>query len=433
MDSPSQAHMGFRNYRWIICALLFFGWTVNYMDRQIVALCKDMLDKELGWTNEQYGMVTSIFQISYGPGLLAFGWFVDRFGAKIGYAVSLIGWSIAAAAYWFVHGVTGFLATRFWVGLGESGNFPSAIKAVTLWFPKRERALAISIFNSGPNVAGMIAPALIPPIAFYFGWRGAYLAAALAALVCLALWLVLYQVPEKLKRLNPAEMEHILSDRDEIQPQKMPWASLIGYRQTWSFIVGKVLTDPVWWFYLAWLPDFFKKTRGLDIKHSWPHIVTIYTMITVLSIYGGWVTGHLIKRGWTVTRARKTGMFIFALCVVPIVVVTRVGDWTAVALIGFAAAAHQAWSANLSTTVSDMFPKKAVASVIGIGGIAGACSSFFFPIFCGWVLDHFSKTQNETAGYAILFAICASAYLVAFGLIHLCAPRFEQVKIKGAD
>ncbi|MGD0251979.1 MAG: MFS transporter [Verrucomicrobiota bacterium] len=426
--------MNFRNYRWVICALLLFGTTINYMDRQIVAFCKDLLDQELHWTNEQYGMANSVFQISYGLGLLGFGWFVDRFGTKIGYSISIVGWSIAAGAYWFVHSVTGFLATRFWVGLGESGNFPSAIKATALWFPKRERALATSIFNAGPNVSGVLAPALIPYLAYqlHFGWRGVYLVAALAGFVCLVLWLVLYQVPEKVKRLNPAEMEHILSDRDHVQPQqKMPWASLIGYRQTWSFVVCKVLTDPVWWFYLIWLPDYFNKTRGLDVKHSWPHLITIYTIITVLSIFGGWVTGHLIKNGWTATRARKTGLFIFALCVLPIVIVTRVGDWTAVFIIGFAAAAHQAWSANLFTTVSDMFPKKAVASVIGIGGLAGACSSFFFPKYCGRILDHFSKTQHETTGYAILFAVCASAYLIAFGLNHLCAPSYEQVHIKG--
>ncbi len=431
MNSPSQPVSGFRYYRWVICGLLFFATTINYMDRQILALCKGMLDKDLGWSNTDYGLVNSAFQLSYGIGLLGFGWFVDRFGTKIGYTVSIIAWSIAAAAYWFVGSVRGFLLTRLWVGLGESGNFPTAIKATTQWFPKRERALSTSIFNSGANVAGIIAPATIPFIAFHFGWRGAYVAAAIAGFIWLIFWLALYQVPEKMPRLNSDERAHILSDRDENQTQqKMPWGSLLGYRQTWSFIIAKFLTDPVWWFFLIWLPDYFKKTRDLDIKHSWPHLVTIYVIITVLSIFGGWITGHLVKRGWTVTRARKTGMFIFALCVLPILIVTRVDDWTAVLLIGLAGSAHQAWSANLFTTVSDMFPKKAVASVIGIGGLAGALGGFLFPILCGTILDHFSKTNQETAGYAILFGLCASAYLIAFGLNHLCAPRYEPIQIK---
>src|SRR5665213_3540251 len=433
MNPPSQTAPAWGNFRWLICALLFFATTINYMDRQILALCKGMLDDELHWTNSQYGLVNSAFQITYGLGLLGFGWFVDRFGTKVGYAVSIVAWSIAAGAYWFVGSVRGFLITRMWVGIGESGNFPTAIKATAQWFPKCERALATSIFNSGANVAGIIAPAIVPLIAFHFGWRGAYVAAAIAGFVWLGFWLLLYQVPEKMTQLNPDERAHILSDRDESQSQqKMPWGSLLGYRQTWSFIVAKLLTDPVWWFFLMWLPDYFKKTRGLDIKHSWPHLVTIYAIITVLSIFGGWVTGHLVKGGWTITRARKTGMFILALCVLPILIVTQVGDWTAVLLIGLAGSAHQAWSANLFTTVSDMFPKKAVASVIGIGGLAGALGGFLFPIFCGAILDHFSKTNRETAGYAILFGICASAYLIAFGLNHLCAPKFEPVKIKEA-
>ena len=436
MKTPSQTTSSgatsgsIGNYRWVICALLFFATTINYTDRQILALCKGMLDRDLGWSNTEYGLVNSVFQAAYGIGLLAFGWFVDRFGTKIGYAVSIVAWSIAAAAYWFVHDVRGFLLTRLWVGVGESGNFPSAIKATALWFPKRERALSTSIFNSGANVAGIIAPATIPFIALRFGWRGAYVAAAIAGFIWLVAWLVFYEVPESKKDLNPNELAHILSDRDDSQSQKkMPWGSLLAYPQTWSFIIAKFLTDPVWWFFLIWLPDYFKKTRDLDIKHSWPHLVTIYVIITVLSIFGGWLTGHLVNRGWSITRARKTGMFIFALCVLPILVVTHVGDWTAVLLIGLAGSAHQAWSANLFTTVSDMFPKKAVASVTGIGGLAGAAGGFFFPLACGAVLDHFSKINQETTGYAILFGVCAFAYLLAFGLGHLCAPTYEPIQL----
>lgn len=423
----SQPVWTFSNYRWVICALLFFATTINYMDRQILGLCKGMLDHELNWTNAQYGLANSIFQLAYGFGLLGFGWFVDRFGTKLGYVISIIAWSLAAGGYWFVSSISQFLVLRGWVGIGESGNFPTAIKATALWFPKRERALSTSIFNAGSNVAGIIGPASIPFIAFHFGWRGAYVASATAGFIWLVLWLVYYQVPDKMPRLNPRELAHILSDRDPAV-RKMSWGSLLRYRQTWSFIVAKLLTDPVWWFFLIWLPDFFNKTRGLDIKHSWYYLVVIYSIVTVLSIYGGWLTGNLISRGWSVTRARKTGMFVFAVCVLPIFGVTSVGNWPAVLLIALAASAHQAWSATIFTTVSDMFPKAAIASVTGIGGLAGALGGFLFPYFCGKVLDHFALSHHETAGYAILFGICGSAYLVAFALNHLCAPSFEPIR-----
>jgi ACS family hexuronate transporter-like MFS transporter len=416
-------------YRWVICALLFFATTINYIDRQILSLLKEILDKELGWTNEQFGMVNSAFQAAYAVGLLGFGWFIDRFGTKIGYAVSIAAWSVAAAGHALVGSVQGFFNARVALGLGEAGNFPAAIKAVALWFPKRERAFATSIFNSGTNVGAIIAPAVIPWVAFNWGWRAAFVAAGIAGFAWLLCWLPFYDVPEKIRHLSAGELAHIRSDADLGGSQeKIPWLSLLSYRETWSFIVAKFLTDPVWWFFLIWLPDFFKKTRGLEIKKSWVLIVTIYAIVTVLSIFGGWATGHLTKRGWTVTRARKTGMFIFALFVLPILVVTRVGDWTAVLLIGLAGAAHQAWSANLFTTASDMFPRRAVASVVGLGGMAGSVGGILFPILSGRLLDRFQQSQQETTGYAILFGICGCAYLVAFGLNHLLAPRFETIK-----
>ena len=422
------------NYRWVICSLLFFATTINYIDRQILSLLKEILDKQIGWTNEQFGWVNSAFQLSYGIGLLGFGWFVDRFGTKIGYAVSIVAWSIAAAAHALVGSFSGFITARSALGLGEAGNFPSAIKAVALWFPKRERAFATSIFNAGTNAGALVAPAIIPWMAFTYGWQSCFIAAGAAGLLWLFLWIPFYEVPDKCKRVGAAELVLIRSDReDEQSREKIPWLSLLGYRQTWSFIIAKFLTDPVWWFFLIWLPDFFKKTRGLEIKKSWIHIVTIYGIVTVLSIFGGWITGYLTKRGWTVTRARKTGMFIFALCALPIFRVTKVGDWTAVLLIGLAGSAHQAWSANLYTTVSDMFPKKAVASVIGIGGMAGSAGGILFPALTGRLLDHFQKQENVTAGYAILFGICACMYLVAFTLNHLCAPRFEPFRLKDSQ
>jgi ACS family hexuronate transporter-like MFS transporter len=418
-------------YRWAICALLFFATTINYFDRQILALLKEILDQQIGWTNEQFGWVNSAFQLAYGVGLLWFGWLVDRFGTKLGYAVSIFVWSLAAAAHCLVGSVGGFAAARCALGLGEGGNFPAAIKAVALWFPKRERAFATSIFNAGTNAGALLAPAVIPGLAFRFGWQSTFLLAGAAGLVWLCLWLPLYEVPQRSRRLGPGERAYLQSDVEtETDNQGLPWSSLLRYPQTWSFIIAKFLTDPVWWFFLIWLPDFFRKTRGLDIKHSWIHIVTIYGIVTLLSIFGGWITGHLTNTGWTVTRARKTGMFVFALCVLPVLVVTRVSDWTAVLLIGLAASAHQAWSANLYTTVSDMFPKRAVASVIGIGGMAGSAGGFIFPILTGRMLDHFQALGNATPGYAILFGICACMYLVAFGLNHLCAPRFEPMRLQ---
>jgi ACS family hexuronate transporter-like MFS transporter len=418
-------------YRWVVCALLFFATTINYIDRQILALIKEILDKEIGWSNEAFGAVNSAFQIAYGLGLVGFGWFVDKFGTKIGYAVSIIAWSLAAAGHALVGSMGGFIAARAALGLGEAGNFPSAIKAVALWFPKRERAFATSIFNAGTNAGALLAPAIIPLMALKFGWQSTFVAAGIAGLLWLFLWIPFYEVPEKSRYVNTAEIAYIQSDKDEQGVQeKVPWISLLSYRQTWSFIVAKFLTDPVWWFFLIWLPDFFKKTRDLDIKKSWKHIVTIYAIVTVLSIFGGWITGFLTRQGWTVTRARKTGMFIFALCALPILSVTRVGDWTAVVLIGLAGAAHQAWSANLFTTVSDMFPKRAVASVVGIGGLAGSAGGFIFPIVTGKVIDHFQKQGNATAGYALLFAVCGCAYVVAFVLHHALAPRLEPIRTR---
>jgi Sugar phosphate permease len=419
------------NYRWVICALLFFATTINYIDRQILALIKPILDVELGWTNEEYGIVNSAFQGAYGIGLLFFGWFVDRFGTKIGYAVSIAAWSLAALGHGLVSTVKGFTIARMSLGLGEGGNFPSAIKATALWFPKRERALATSIFNAGTNVGAIAAPALVPWVALTFGWEMAFIGAGVVGFLWLLLWLPFYDVPERIKRLSKAEYDLINSDAEEPAPEKKPsWLDLLKYRQTWSFITAKFITDPVWWFFLIWLPDYFSSTRGLHIKESWVHLVTIYFIITILSIVGGWFTGYLNKSGWSITRARKTGMLLFAVLVLPIFAVTSVGDWTAVLIIALAGSAHQAWSANLFTTVSDMFPKYAVASVIGMGGLAGALGGMYFPIYCGKMLDRFAEAGNITAGYGILFAICAFAYLVAFVIHHLLVPSLEPVKMK---
>jgi ACS family hexuronate transporter-like MFS transporter len=428
---PSESVAGPRgNYRWVICALLFFATTINYIDRQILSLLKPILDDQLHWTNEQFGEVNAAFQFAYAIGLLIFGKLIDRLGTKIGYTVSIAAWSLAAMGHALVGSISGFFVARIALGLGEGGNFPSAIKAVALWFPKKERAFATALFNSGANVGAIIAPAIVPQLALHWGWQSAFFAAGVAGFLWIILWGFFYNVPERIKGMDAAELAHIRSDADD-KPLagKVSWGQILRYRQAWAFILAKFMTDPVWWFFLIWLPDYFKKTRGLDIKKSWIHLVTIYAIVTVLSIVASWLTGSMTKRGWSVSRARKVGMFTAALCVLPILFVTRMGDWGAVLLIGVAGAAHQAWSANLFTSASDMFPKRALASVVGLGGMAGSFGGILFPLFSGKLLDRFQATGNVTAGYALLFVICGSAYLGAFLINHLLARKFEAIDI----
>jgi MFS transporter, ACS family, hexuronate transporter len=422
-------------YRWVICTLLFFATTINYIDRQILSLIKEILDKEIGWTNTQFGYVNSAFQLAYAFGLLWFGWFIDKYGTKIGYAVSIAAWSVAAMGHALVFTFKGFFIARIALGLGEGGNFPAAIKSAAQWFPKRERAFATSIFNSGSNVGAIVAPAVVPAIAYGLGWHWAFIIAGIAGFVWLAFWLPFFSAPDKSKHVNAAELAHIESDADEranAQAKKISWLSLLGYRQTWAFVLAKTLTDPVWWFFLIWLPDFFKKTYAMDLKKSWVHLVTIYSIITVLSIFGGWISGYLTKRGWSVTRARKTCMFIFACCVLPVFFSTSLGVWPAVFLIALAGAAHQAWSANLFTTVSDTFPKQAIASVVGLGGMAGALGGACFPIVCGMILDRFKAQGNEAGAYTYLLHILAFVYIGTFLIHHLLLPKLEQIKLKEA-
>jgi len=415
-------------YRWLVCALLFAATTINYIDRQILSLLKPILDSELGWTNEQFGQVNAAFQGAYAVGLLLFGAFIDRYGTKLGYAVSITAWSLAALGHAAVASVGGFIGARVALGLGEGGNFPSAIKAVALWFPRRERAFATAVFNSGTNVGAIVAPMIVPWIAFTWGWRAAFVVAGIAGIVWLALWLPLYEIPERVARVRKEELSHIQSDADEGEVKSpLRWADILAFRQAWAFIVAKFLTDPVWWFFLIWLPDYFKKSRGLDIKSSWVHLVGIYSIVTVLSIAGGSMTGFMVRRGRTISSARKRSMLICAVAVLPILLVTRVSDVGAVLLIGLAGAAHQAWSANLFTSASDMFPKRAVASIVGMGGMAGSLGGILFPLYSGKLLDRFQAIGNITAGYTILFAICASAYLVAFAIGHALAPKFEPI------
>jgi ACS family hexuronate transporter-like MFS transporter len=417
-------------YRWLVCLLLFLATTINYVDRQILALVKPILDDQLHWTNAEYGRVNAAFQGAYAIGLLFFGFLVDRVGTKIGYALSIAAWSLSAIAHSLVGSVSGFLRVRVALGVSEGGNFPSAVKAVAVWFPRRERALATALFNSGANVGAVVAPAVVPIIALTWDWRAAFVAAGCVGLLWLVLWLPLYDGPEKVGRLTADDLARIRDDEQSADAgAPLGWRSILRQRRAWSFIVGKMLTDPVWWFFLIWLPDFFKKTRHLDIKGSRVYLVSIYGIVTVLSIAGGWLAGALVRRGFTPTRARKVTMLTCALAVVPITTVTHVGTWTAVLLIGVAGSAHQAWSANLFTTVSDMFPKRAVATLVGLGGMAGSITGIAFPVIVGTLLDKFQAAGNVTAGYAILFLVCGLAYLIAFAVGQFLAPSFDPEPI----
>ncbi len=424
---PAVSH-----FRWFIVGLLFLATTINYIDRQILALLKPILDREMGWTNEQYGYVNSAFQATYAFSYVVFGWFIDRCGIKIGYAVSITMWSIAAACHGLIGSVRGFVSARFALGAGEGGSFPACIKAVAYWFPQRERALAASLFNSGANVGPIIAPAIVPWIAFAFGWRAAFVMAGIAGLLWLALWLPYYRSPEDSPHVSTTELELIRADHDAKSDSSgaVNWWGLFRFRATWAYLLTKLLTDPISWFWLIWLPDFFKKTRDLDLHRSWYYLVSIYTISMLLSIVGGWFSGHLIKSGCTVTRARKTALIVFACCVLPVSLALKTNVWVSVALIGFALAAHHAWATCLYAIASDTFPKRAVAAIAGIGGMAGSMGGIVFPTFAGWVLDHYQRTAGgESAGYALLFGLCSGGYLVAFAINHLLAPRFEQVDI----
>lgn len=421
------------NFRWVIVTLLFFATTINYLDRQVIGLLKDYLAKDLNWTESDYANIVAWFATLYALGLLIFGAIIDRIGTKLGYTISLIIWSLAAMGHAIVRTTLGFTIARATLGLGESGNFPAAIKAVAEWFPKKERALATGIFNSGSNIAAVLGPFLIMWIYKSYGWRQAFFWTGAIGFLWLIFWWIYYQVPAKHKIINKAEFNYIHSDVTDKaidDGSKVSWLKILSVRQTWAFVVGKFFTDPIWWFYLFWIPSYFNTTYHVDLKVSWVYVSTIYLVASLGSILGGYLSGFFIKKGWPVYRARKTAMFIYALCVVPIVFIQYSSNvWVGVGLISLAAAAHQAWSANIFTTASDMFPKRAVSSVVGIGGSAGSIGGILFPFLIGAILDHFKLLGNINTGYNVIFIICGSAYVVAWLLMHLLAPRMEEVKI----
>ena len=396
-------------------ALLFAATTVNYIDRQVLGILAPTLTRELGWRETDYAAIVSWFSVAYGVGLLGMGRLLDRIGVRRGLACSVGLWSLAAMGHALVRTVTGFSVARALLGIGESGNFPAGVKAVAEWFPKRERALATGIFNAGSNVGVVLAALLVPWIALALGWRWAFVATGALDLAWLAVWLRIYRPPSEHPRL---------SDAEPAPAGHVPWRSLLARRQTWAFIVGKAMTDPVWLFYLFWLPKFLDATFGVRLAGLAAPLVVIYVAADIGSVSGGWVSSALINRGCSVNRGRKTALLIAAVCIVPTTLAPSARSlWVAVGIVAVAAGAHQWWSANLFTTVSDMFPRHAVASVVGLGGFAGMVSAFAFQRFTGALLE-------ATGGsYSAVFAVLGVAYVGALALLHLLVPRLEPIAV----
>jgi len=411
-------------YRWTVCGLLFVVTTINYVDRQVLGILAPTLQRELHWSESQYGDVVSWFSLVYAFGFLAAGRVLDRVGVRRGFAVAIVAWSVAAIGHAFARTTAGFSVARALLGLGESANFPGAIKTVAEWFPKRERALATGIFNAGTNTGAIVTPLVVPWIALTWGWRWAFIVTGSLGFLWLALWLAVYRDPETHPRVSPGELAHIRSDPDEAAQFAVPWTRLLGLRQTWAFAVGKLMADPVWWFYLYWLPKFLDAKYGVKLAQVAAPIIVVYVIADIGSVGGGWISSALIKRGWSVNRARKSTMLAMALLIVPTAFVSRVpGMWAAVLIVGVAAAAHQAWSANVYTLASDMFPKSAVGSVVGIGAFAGAMGGVVFQRVTGRVL------QANGSDYAPIFVVCGLAYVTAWVIIHLLAPRLEPARL----
>jgi ACS family hexuronate transporter-like MFS transporter len=402
--------------RWWICGLLFFATTINYVDRSVIGVLKPTLQHDLGWNEIDYSNIVFWFQLAYAGGYLFGGRLMDRIGLRLGYALAIAIWSLAAIGHGFALTVKQFSMARFGLGLAEGGNFPAAIKTVSEWFPKKERALATGLFNAGCNVGAILTPLIVPWIAINIGWPAAFFLTGALGLICVVAWMVIYRRPMEHPNLSGKELAYIQSDEPDPVVQ-IGWLDLLRYRATWAFIVGMFLSAPIWWFYLYWIPDFLFKRHHVDLIHMGLPLVAIYLLSDIGSIAGGWLSSAMVKRGINAIVARKVALLICAICVVPVFFASRVNDeWTAVLLIGLAAAAHQGWSANLFTLVSDTMPRHAVSSVVGIGGMAGALAGMGFAKFVGYILQW-------TGSYTLLFAIAPAAYLIAIALMHVLTQR----------
>ena len=423
------------NYRWLIVVLLFFATTINYIDRQIIGLLKPILEKEFNWTETDFAHIVMAFTAAYALGLVFFGWLIDKIGTKLGFAITIVVWSIAGMLHALARSVTGFIMARIGLGLGEAGNFPAAMKTVAEWFPKKERGLATGIFNAGTSIGVVLALLVVPLILNYFGWQEVFWITGAFGFVWLIFWLIYYEIPSRQKRLSTEEYDLITrgqdTDKDKATAKPaMKWQRLFLQPQTWAMITGKGLIDPIYWFFLFWLPSYFSSIFSLDLKKPSLQLMIIYAATTIGSIGGGYLSSLLIKKGWPVMKARKTVLIIFAFLEVSIIMAQFAKEaWVAVGLISLAVAAHQAWATNVFTLASDMFPTEAVSSVVGIAGMAGAVGGILFPILIGSLLDSYKAAGNLAGGYHLIFTICGCTYLVAWIIIHLLTRKSEKVTL----
>jgi MFS transporter, ACS family, hexuronate transporter len=408
--------------RWTICAMLFFATSINYMDRQVIALLKPTLEHSIGLTEINYGYIVDAFQLAYAIGLLIAGRVVDKVGTRIGYVFVMGVWSLSAMGHALASTAFQFGIARFLLGLGESGNFPAAIKTVAEWFPQSERSLATGIFNSGANVGAILAPLIVPWITLRYGWRAAFLATGIFSMIWIIWWWKNYRKPAEHPTLTGTELRHIYKEAAVQMGPTTPWHKLLGHRQTWAFTIAKFLTDPIWWFYLFWLPSYFSAKFHLNLSHLGLPLIIVYNMSAVGSIGGGWLPAPFRKLGLSASGARIAAMLFCACCVVPIFTLGHLNsEWGAIGLLGLAAGAHQGWSANLFTTVSDMFPRNAVGAVVGIGGMAGAAGGALLAFFTGHILE-------RTHSYSILFVLSSSVYLLALLIMRVLAPGLKKVE-----
>jgi ACS family hexuronate transporter-like MFS transporter len=426
VDSPT---LGTRvgRWRWVICALLFFCTTINYIDRQVLGILAPDLQKEIGWSELDYGRIVIAFQVSYAVMMLVWGGILDRIGTKLGLAIAVAWWSIAGMGTALATTAVGFGFARFLLGVGEAANFPASIKTVAEWFPKSERAFATGIFNSGTNIGAILAPIAVPLLASIWGWRAAFILNGAIGFAWLAAWLMYYHPINAHPHLTPNERAYIKDGVDEAVVAKVPLTEVLGYRQLWAFAFGKMLTDPVWWFYLFWLPKFLAAEHGIRGTALIPYLTTVYIISDLGSIVGGYLSSALIKRGWSVNSARKTALGAVAAIVPSVILASQTRSaWTAVLLIGLATACHQAWSANIFTIASDMFPRRAVGTVVGFGGFAGGVGGILIAEFAGRVLN------RDPSYYLPMFIVGGTMYAIALGVVHLLAPRLEPVKLRTA-